>query len=937
MQAVVEPARSASELLHIVFSAPHLLIGVGNERVIATLQRRVEHGATAVVRSASRTRAQSMQLPLGDRADPWYLWRRLAGPLVVPAKYGLDTPVKEEMLMSSRYVPFVLASALALSCAGLTHAQGCALAPEIFVGDTPFDTAGATEILNLTGICDPGTFGDDSIYHTIWFKWVAVSSEAYQISTCNLANFDTRLAVLENGCDPSNTIACLDDTTGCPTFTTTLEFTAVEGNTYYFAVGGYSAATLSGSGTLALGLAGGGGGGGICGGKNPQDCCTIGSAPGCSDETCCLSVCAADDFCCAVQWDGLCAEQALSLCQELCIVPCDAPAATVTETEQCGEDLNGGCNDPFGAFQAIAVGDIVAGTFWAELGSRDTDWYRITLTEATELTATLYASVPARTFLLSGSCPPATLAANPAAGGCPSSWTQCVPKGEYFIFVGMVSFEGFPCFGGIVNEYTLAITGVPCDASAPANDECEKPAPIETGDTPFDTTFATTSPLPLDFICDEGFGTAIVNDLWYAWEASCTGLATVSTCNQATFDTRLAAYTDCFGAIVACNDDATGCGLTSSMTFPCVQGTTYLIRVGGFSGGGTGTLSIGCSDPVVNDECEGASPIANGSTPFSTIGATTSPIPLDGACDEGFGLAFVNDIWFVYEVTCTGTVSVSTCNAANFDTRLAAYSDCFGSLVACNDDGVDCGLTSNMEFVGTKGQIVYIRVGGFSASGTGTLTISCGEGGGGCKNADACECAVAIALGDTAFSTVGANSDAPTASPAECGAFGTGFYRDIWFTFEPETDGQLTVSTCSQATYDTRLELWVGCPDAGGQLVACNDDGVDCTGFTSVMEAPVTCGLLYYIRLGSYASGTTGTGTLSVSQATGNSCEAGCVPGADRNDDGCVNGSDIAVILGNWDPTGTLGNGLGAGDANCDGVVNGSDIAIVLGGWLPCP
>lgn len=57
----------------------------------------------------------------------------------------------------------------------------------------------------------------------------------------------------------------------------------------------------------------------------------------------------------------------------------------------------------------------------------------------------------------------------------------------------------------------------------------------------------------------------------------------------------------------------------------------------------------------------------------------------------------------------------------------------------------------------------------------------------------------------------------------------------------------------------------------------------------------------------------------------------------DLSGDGCVNGFDVAMVLGFWDPTGSLGSGYGAGDANCDGVVDGSDIAIVLGNWGPCP
>jgi len=68
------------------------------------------------------------------------------------------------------------------------------------------------------------------------------------------------------------------------------------------------------------------------------------------------------------------------------------------------------------------------------------------------------------------------------------------------------------------------------------------------------------------------------------------------------------------------------------------------------------------------------------------------------------------------------------------------------------------------------------------------------------------------------------------------------------------------------------------------------------------------------------------------------SCGPSCVFGPDRNDDGCVNGADLAIVIGQWDPFGSLGHGFGPGDANCDGVVDGADLTIVLGGWQPiCP
>jgi len=62
---------------------------------------------------------------------------------------------------------------------------------------------------------------------------------------------------------------------------------------------------------------------------------------------------------------------------------------------------------------------------------------------------------------------------------------------------------------------------------------------------------------------------------------------------------------------------------------------------------------------------------------------------------------------------------------------------------------------------------------------------------------------------------------------------------------------------------------------------------------------------------------------------------SGCDVGADLDDDGHVDGTDLAIVIGQWDPSGAMGSGFGPGDANCDGLVDGADIAIVLGGWAP--
>ena len=41
------------------------------------------------------------------------------------------------------------------------------------------------------------------------------------------------------------------------------------------------------------------------------------SSPGCSDASCCVSVCAFDPFCCNSAWDSICANEARTTCYRL--------------------------------------------------------------------------------------------------------------------------------------------------------------------------------------------------------------------------------------------------------------------------------------------------------------------------------------------------------------------------------------------------------------------------------------------------------------------------------------------------------------------------------------------------------------------------------------------------------------------------------------------
>ncbi|MBL9118332.1 MAG: hypothetical protein JNL80_00275 [Phycisphaerae bacterium] len=572
------------------------------------------------------------------------------------------------------------------------------------------------------------SFGSVTMFNDTWYVFTASQSGLYRISTCDLVDFDSRLALYSGECDNLTFLACNDDGGSCGGFTSEMLTNLEAGVEYRVRLGGFGA-TASGSGDLLI-----------------------------------------EPF-----------------------VGCDiaCPEGGVPEAELCGEDLNGGCNGG-GTYEDIATGTSICGTFWADGSTRDTDWYRFNLAEASNVTMTVHANIDVTIGILSATCDPVIYVIE-VQPGCGATLSFCLPAGDNVAFVAPASFSSPPCGSGILNDYVLTVdlgdacvpitcgspeTGDCCVASAtpycndeeccsivcgldpwccsnswdgicadeaadfcalcavdpPANDECPGAPEIFDGETEFSTLGATTSPPALDPACDEGFGTAFVQDIWYSYTATCDGTVNFSTCGTVDFDTRLALYSgDCDNLVlVACNDDGLGCpGFSSSMDAELSKGITYLLRIGGFSGDGTGTINISCGGGgggIENDECADALVVNLGANGFTNVGATGVTV-LAAECISAGSVNVNNDIWYTYTATATGLATISTCGAANFDTRLAAFTGACDdlTLVACNEDASGCtGFTSIMTFAATCGETYTILVGAFGAAGfgTGTITVS---------------------------------------------------------------------------------------------------------------------------------------------------------------------------------------------------------------------
>ena len=144
-----------------------------------------------------------------------------------------------------------------------------------------------------------------------------------------------------------------------------------------------------------------------------------------------------------------------------------------------------------------------------------------------------------------------------------------------------------------------AALAAPAAFAQVTNDTCAAPAPLS-GYQAFDfSTAGSTS----DALGDSGC-TLIYNDIWYCWTAPATETVEMSTCTNTTWDTKLAVYAGCgcpgANASLACNDDS--CALQSKVSFVAAAGQQYMIRLGAYSNGGTGTgtLTIAALPPLAD-------------------------------------------------------------------------------------------------------------------------------------------------------------------------------------------------------------------------------------------------------------------------------------------------------------------------------------------------
>lgn len=144
------------------------------------------------------------------------------------------------------------------------------------------------------------------------------------------------------------------------------------------------------------------------------------------------------------------------------IAPCNlsAPANSVTESEPCGSDLNGGCNSVSQSdYEPITCGTPVFGTAWATTQLRDTDWFLALNNIAGTATWTVQPEFPAFiAFVDISDCNAPALISSALVDPCSTvTISMAATAGQFVVpFIALSAFVDWPCGNGW-NDYIATL------------------------------------------------------------------------------------------------------------------------------------------------------------------------------------------------------------------------------------------------------------------------------------------------------------------------------------------------------------------------------------------------------------------------------------------------------------------------------------------------
>lgn len=252
--------------------------------------------------------------------------------------------------------------------------------------------------------------------------------------------------------------------------------------------------------------------------------------------------------------------------------------------------------------------------------------------------------------------------------------------------------------------------------------------------------------------------------------------------------------------------------------------------------------------PPDNDDCANATPTGDViSLPFSTAAAS-----FDGSGD----CQTAPNVWYDYTAPIDGAASFSLCGSS-YDTKIAVYDGCGGTLLACNDDF--CSLQSQATVPITMGSHYWVEVGGYSSTvGDGVLTITSFVP----PPNDNCEDVTPVTLtAGVPVTFTGDNTNATNECSSLLASDG-----ETWHAFELTECSDVTIDYCgtSPAFGNAWIVVITGCPC--DNLVYYTDfNTTDCgDGNVTINFASLPAGVYYYPVLKDPAYGAVGPYTIHV-------------------------------------------------------------------------
>ncbi|MEC9475395.1 MAG: S8 family serine peptidase [Planctomycetota bacterium] len=309
---------------------------------------------------------------------------------------------------------------------------------------------------------------------------------------------------------------------------------------------------------------------------------------------------------------------------------------------------------------------------------------------------------------------------------------------------------------------------------------------------------------------------------------------------------------DCNG-----NNIADGCDLAAGTSLDCnVNGTPDSCDI-------IAGTSADCDGNGVPDECQ----LLAGATDCNGNGQLDS-------CDLDLGLSTDCDLNGVLDECdlVTGGIDCDANNILDVCDLAAGSADCNGN-----------GIPDSCDLLAIPGGPIW-------ANGSETLAG-----------------AVTIGAGTHGVNTLGATTDGLPLDPLVCdpGTFGDDqLYNDVWYRFTAPGNGEVEFSTCNLVDYDSRIAIYLGASGAPVNAVACNDDGLNCTIFSSLVSFQATANQLYTVRVGGFSPADRGTGVMTMTwlssdaqplstDANGNGIPDEC-EAPDCNNNGIPDDQDIA-------------------------------------------